>query len=138
MPSLTFEMLRVASGSGTILIKADKAGIQSVGVKGFVVPTYKTRETKAYYVQNLSDMDRTFTVDHVVRPTWIRLDDKNEPQPHRQRQIALGGFKRDRGRHGAGEAVDIAADDHHRADLGGGSSKTCQQRGEQAKARIPQ
>jgi len=39
MPSLTFEMLRIASGSGTILIKADKAGIQSVGVKGFQVPT---------------------------------------------------------------------------------------------------
>src|SRR5258708_5275868 len=34
MPSLSFEMLRVATGSGTILIKADKAGIQSVGVKG--------------------------------------------------------------------------------------------------------
>ena len=27
MPSLTFEMLRVATGSGTILIKAEKAGI---------------------------------------------------------------------------------------------------------------
>ena len=39
MPSLTFEMLRVASGSGTILIKADKAGIQSIGVKGFSIPT---------------------------------------------------------------------------------------------------
>ena len=35
MPSLSFEMLRVATGSGTILIKADKAGIQSIGVKGF-------------------------------------------------------------------------------------------------------
>ena len=35
MPSLSFEMLRVASGSGTILIKTDKAGIQSIGVKGF-------------------------------------------------------------------------------------------------------
>ena len=39
MPSLTFEMLRVASGSGTILIKADKAGIQGIGVKGFQIPT---------------------------------------------------------------------------------------------------
>src|SRR5256885_382510 len=39
MPSLTFEMLRVASGSSTILIKTDKAGIQSVAVKGFQVPT---------------------------------------------------------------------------------------------------
>jgi hypothetical protein len=48
-------------------------------VKGFVQPTYKTRETKAYFVQNLSDMDRTFKVDHVVRPGWTRLDDKNDP-----------------------------------------------------------
>jgi adenylate cyclase len=39
MPSLSFEMLRVASGSGTILIKTDKAGIRSVGVKGFQIPT---------------------------------------------------------------------------------------------------
>ena len=38
MPSLSFEMLRVATGSGTILIKADKAGIKSVGVKGFAHP----------------------------------------------------------------------------------------------------
>ena len=38
MPSLSFEMLRIASGSGTILIKADKAGIQSIGVKGFTDP----------------------------------------------------------------------------------------------------
>ncbi len=49
--------------------------------KGFVVPTYKTRETKAIYVQNLSDVDRSFTVDHVVRPGWNRLDDKNDPIP---------------------------------------------------------
>ena len=39
MPSLSFEMLRVASGSGTILTKAEKAGLQSVGVRGFEVPT---------------------------------------------------------------------------------------------------
>ncbi|MGY3532060.1 CHASE2 domain-containing protein [Bradyrhizobium sp. USDA 4452] len=39
MPSLTFEMLRVAGGSGTILIKADKGGIQSLGIKGFAIPT---------------------------------------------------------------------------------------------------
>ncbi len=48
--------------------------------KGFVVPTHKQRELKAYYIQNLSDMDRTFTVDHVVRPTWTRLDEKGDPQ----------------------------------------------------------
>src|SRR5207302_10929637 len=49
--------------------------------KGFLLTTHKTRETKAYFVQNLSDMDRTFTVDHVVRPGWNRLGDKNEPLP---------------------------------------------------------
>ena len=39
MASLSFEMLRVASGSGTILTKAEKAGLQSVGVRGFEIPT---------------------------------------------------------------------------------------------------
>jgi hypothetical protein len=49
-------------------------------IKGLVEPTYKTRETRAYFVQNLSEIDRSFTVDHVVRPGWVRLDDKNDPQ----------------------------------------------------------
>src|SRR3977135_1061369 len=52
MPSLTFEMLRVASGSGTILIKADKAGIQSVGVKGFQVPTDGNGQLWGHYSQH--------------------------------------------------------------------------------------
>ena len=39
MPSLSFEMLRVLSRTDTILIKTDKAGIKSVGVKGFQIPT---------------------------------------------------------------------------------------------------
>jgi len=39
MPSLSFEMLRVLSRTDTILIKTDKAGIKSIGVKGFQIPT---------------------------------------------------------------------------------------------------
>ncbi len=39
MPSLSFEVLRLATGTDTIFIKSDKAGITSVGVKGFQVPT---------------------------------------------------------------------------------------------------
>jgi adenylate cyclase len=39
MPSLSFEMLRVATGSDTILIKADQGGIKNIAVKGFQVPT---------------------------------------------------------------------------------------------------
>ena len=39
MPSLSFEMLRVVTGTDTIFIKADHAGITSIGVKGFQIPT---------------------------------------------------------------------------------------------------
>ena len=39
MPSLSFEMLRVITGTDTIFIKADHAGITSIGVKGFQIPT---------------------------------------------------------------------------------------------------
>jgi adenylate cyclase len=39
MPSLSFEMLRVATGADTIFIKSDAAGILSVGVSGVQVPT---------------------------------------------------------------------------------------------------
>ena len=39
MPSLTFEMLRIVTKSDTILVKSDEAGVKSVGVPGFEVPT---------------------------------------------------------------------------------------------------
>jgi adenylate cyclase len=39
MPSLSFEMLRLATGTDTIFIKSDAAGIKSVAVRGFEVPT---------------------------------------------------------------------------------------------------
>src|ERR1700716_3911909 len=39
MPSLSFEMLRVVTGTDTIFIKTDQAGIKSLGVKGFQIPT---------------------------------------------------------------------------------------------------
>ena len=52
MPSLTFEILRVASGSGTILIKAEKAGIKSIGVKGFQIPTDHNGQLWIHYARN--------------------------------------------------------------------------------------
>src|SRR4051794_23212730 len=51
MPSLSFEMLRVASGSGTILIKADKGGIQSLGVRGFSIPTDRNGQLWVHYAR---------------------------------------------------------------------------------------
>ena len=40
---------------------------------GLVVPTLKSRETKSFFVQNLTDIDRDFTIDHVVRKDWTLL-----------------------------------------------------------------
>ena len=39
MPSLSFEILRVVTGSDTILVRSDRAGVKGVAVKGFEVPT---------------------------------------------------------------------------------------------------
>jgi adenylate cyclase len=41
LPSLSFEMLRVVSGSNTMLVKTDREGIRSVGVPRFTIPTDK-------------------------------------------------------------------------------------------------
>ena len=64
-------------------------------------------------------------------------DDQHDAEPDRERQVALGGLQRDRRGHGAGEAVDVAADDDDGADLGGGAAEAGEQRGHQAEARIP-
>jgi adenylate cyclase len=52
MPSLSFEMLRVASGSGTILIKAEKGGITSIGIKGVQIPTDHNGQLWIHYARN--------------------------------------------------------------------------------------
>ena len=52
MPSLTFEMLRVATGSGTILIKAEQGGIKSLGIKGIQIPTDHNGQLWVHYARN--------------------------------------------------------------------------------------
>ena len=52
MPSLSFEMLRVATGSGTILIKAEKAGIKSLGIKGLQLPTDRNGQLWVHYARH--------------------------------------------------------------------------------------
>jgi adenylate cyclase len=39
VPSLSLEMLRVATGSDTVLVKTDPSGVRSVGVGAFEIPT---------------------------------------------------------------------------------------------------
>jgi adenylate cyclase len=52
MPSLSFEMLRVVTGTDTIFIKADEAGIQSIGVKGFSIPTDRNGQLWVHFARN--------------------------------------------------------------------------------------
>jgi adenylate cyclase len=51
IPSLTFEMLRVATGTDTIFIKADKAGIKSIAVKGFEIPTDRNGQLWVHFAR---------------------------------------------------------------------------------------
>src|SRR5688500_4700607 len=44
--------------------------------------------------------------------------EQDDPQPERERKVALRRLERDGRGHHARDAVDVAADDHHRAHLG--------------------
>jgi adenylate cyclase len=52
MPSLSFEMLRVATGTDTIFIKSDQAGIKSIGVKGFQIPTDRNGQLWVHFARS--------------------------------------------------------------------------------------
>ena len=52
MPSLTFEMLRLATGTDTIFIKSDAAGIKSVAVKGFELPTDRNGQLWVHFAHH--------------------------------------------------------------------------------------
>src|SRR5215475_1644331 len=75
MPSLTLEMLRVASGSNTVLIRSDRAGIQSAAVPGFVIPTDRNGQLwvhfsphdKARYVSAGDVLEGKVPTDRVAR-----------------------------------------------------------------------
>ena len=49
VPSLTLEMLRVVTGSGAIMIKADAAGVQSVAVPGLELPTDRNGQVWVHF-----------------------------------------------------------------------------------------
>jgi adenylate cyclase len=51
MPSLSFEMLRLATGTETILVKSDVVGIKSVGVKGFEVQTDRNGQLWVHFAR---------------------------------------------------------------------------------------
>ena len=56
MPSLTLEMLRLVSGSNTVLIRTDHAGVQNAAVPGFVIPTDRNGQLWIHFAPH--DMTR--------------------------------------------------------------------------------
>src|SRR5439155_20831367 len=63
--------------------------------------------------------------------------DQHEAESQRERQIALARLERDCGRHHARHAVDIAPDDHYRADLGDRAAESGKQHGCERVTRVP-
>src|SRR5437899_630711 len=74
MPSLSFEILRVATGSGTILIKSEKAGSKSLRIKGFELPTdgngqlwvRYARQDPSLYVPVMNVLEKTVAPDKIA------------------------------------------------------------------------
>jgi adenylate cyclase len=52
MPSLSFEMLRVATGTDTILVRSDRAGINSIAVKGLQIPTDRNGQLWVHFAKH--------------------------------------------------------------------------------------
>ncbi|HYI30431.1 MAG TPA: adenylate/guanylate cyclase domain-containing protein, partial [Bradyrhizobium sp.] len=75
MPALSFEMLRVATGASTILIRMDAAGIKGVALPGFEMPTDRHGQLwvhfaphdPARFVSALDLLEGRVTADRVSR-----------------------------------------------------------------------
>jgi adenylate cyclase len=75
MPSLSFEMLRMATGTDTIFVKSDRAGVKSVAVQGFEVPTdgngqlwvHFARHDPSIYVSAADVLDGRVGADTIAR-----------------------------------------------------------------------
>ncbi|MDB5503128.1 MAG: adenylate cyclase [Tardiphaga sp.] len=52
MPALSFEMLRVATGTDTILVKSDRAGIKSIAGRGFDIPTDRNGQLWVHFAKH--------------------------------------------------------------------------------------
>ncbi len=52
MPSLSLETLRVATGTDTIVIRSDQAGVKSIAVKGLVIPTDRNGQLWVHFAHH--------------------------------------------------------------------------------------
>jgi adenylate cyclase len=81
VPSLSLDMLRVASGASTILIRSDRAGVQSVAVPGLAIPTDRNGQLWIHFAPH--DPSRYVSAADV-------LDGKVQPQRVNRRLVLIG------------------------------------------------
>src|SRR5664279_2074404 len=75
MPSLSFEILRLLTSTPTILIKSEKAGIKSIGVRGLEIPTdhngqlwiHFAHQDPSIYVSAADVVDGSVPVEKIAR-----------------------------------------------------------------------
>ena len=81
VPSLTLEMLRVASGSPAILLRTDEAGMQGVALRGFEIPTDGNGQLWVHFSHH--DRSRFVSAKDV-------LDGPADPDRFRSRLVLIG------------------------------------------------
>jgi len=81
VPSLTLEMLRVASGSPAILLRTDEAGMQGVALRGFEIPTDGNGNLWVHFSHH--DRSRFVSAKDV-------LDGRVDPDRFRSRLVLIG------------------------------------------------
>ncbi len=64
VPSLSLELLRVVAGGDSVLVKSDQAGVKSVGVRGFEIPTDRRGQLWLHYSQH--DPDKFISAKDVL------------------------------------------------------------------------
>jgi adenylate cyclase len=80
-PALSFEMLRVATGASTILIRTDAAGVQGVAIPGFVLPTDRNAQLWVHFAPH----DRARYVSAVDV-----LEGRGTPERFARRLVLIG------------------------------------------------
>jgi len=81
MPSLSLEMLRVATGATTLLIRTDQGGVQSVTIPPYVIPTDRNGQLWVHFAPH--DEGRYVSIADV-------LDGKIPADRFRQRLVLIG------------------------------------------------
>ncbi|MGY4627890.1 CHASE2 domain-containing protein [Bradyrhizobium sp. USDA 4486] len=73
MPSLSLEILRVVTGTPTLLVRADKTGVRSVRLKGLEVPTDKNGQLWVHYARRDPSIyvSAADVLDNMVSPSKV-------------------------------------------------------------------